>query len=183
MAKNVNLTVLELTLKAPTDDPSHRNRTPASPVSSSRASKDRERGRAIPCLPLSLYLACPERLDTTAIDALVNLYRISRFLCTTRWTRTRIAKMYAFAPNSLRPQLSRRRREPHHQRAAAEVSAEAQGYKLGRLLTMSVSGGPQQSFQQQIQLNFDARNSYNQMFTPDIVVNATVAATYLLLHK
>jgi uncharacterized protein YggE len=68
-------------------------------------------------------------------------------------------------------------------RAAAEMSAEAQGYKLGRLLTMSVGGTPQLNFQQQVQLNFDARNNYSSFFPPDVLVNATVTATYLLVKK
>ena len=68
-------------------------------------------------------------------------------------------------------------------RTTAELSATAQGYTLGRLLTMSVNGGPQQTFQQQVQLNFDARNNYSPMIAPEITVNATVNATYLLVTK
>jgi uncharacterized protein YggE len=68
-------------------------------------------------------------------------------------------------------------------RAAAEASADAQGYKLGRMLSMNVSGGPQNAFQQQAQLNFDPRSTYSQLFSPDVIVNATVSATYLLVKK
>lgn len=69
-------------------------------------------------------------------------------------------------------------------RAAAEASAEAMGYKLGRLLNMNVSGGPQNSgFQQPTQLNFDLRNSYSPIYVPEITINATVSASYLLLKK
>ena len=68
-------------------------------------------------------------------------------------------------------------------RAAAEMSADAQGYNLGRLLTINVSGGPQNTFQQQTQLNFDPRNNYSPMFAPDIMINATVSVTYLLVKK
>jgi uncharacterized protein YggE len=69
-------------------------------------------------------------------------------------------------------------------RATAEMAADTQGYKLGRLLNMNVGGGPQSNgFQQPQQLNFDARNSYVQMVAPEIVVNASVGATYLLVKK
>jgi hypothetical protein len=68
-------------------------------------------------------------------------------------------------------------------RAAAEVSADAQGYKLGRLLTMNVTGGPQQTFQQPTQIPFDARGGFTQLVAPEVLVNATVAVTYLLVRK
>ena len=68
-------------------------------------------------------------------------------------------------------------------RLTAEQSASTHGYTLGRLLTMNVGGGPQAVFQQQTQLNFDARNNYAPMFAPEILVNATVSATYLLVKK
>lgn len=69
-------------------------------------------------------------------------------------------------------------------RAAAEASADAMGYKLGRLLTMNVSGGPQNvGFQQPTQLNFDLRNSYSPIYVPEISVTATVSASYLLIKK
>jgi uncharacterized protein YggE len=66
---------------------------------------------------------------------------------------------------------------------AAVVAADALGYRLGRLLTLNVSGGPQNVFQQQTQLMFDPRNNYSPMYAPEIVVNATVSATYLLMKK
>ena len=69
-------------------------------------------------------------------------------------------------------------------RAAAEASADAAGYKLGRMLSMNVSGGPQNNgFQQQVQLNFDQRNNYSPVYVPDLMVNASVSATYLLVKK
>lgn len=69
-------------------------------------------------------------------------------------------------------------------RAAAEISATAQGYKLGSLLSTNVSGGPQtQPFQQQQQINFDSRNAYVQVMAPDVPVNAMVTITYLIQRK
>ena len=69
-------------------------------------------------------------------------------------------------------------------RATAEASADSQGYKLGRLLNMNVSGGPQNNgFSNSLQLNFDARNTYTQMSSPETQVNATVSVTYLLTRK
>lgn len=68
-------------------------------------------------------------------------------------------------------------------RLTAELSASTQGYKLGRLLSMNVNTGQQVNFPQQTPLNFEARNNYTPMFAPEIVVNATVSATYLLVKK
>lgn len=69
-------------------------------------------------------------------------------------------------------------------RAAADISATAQGYKLGALLTTNVGGGSQlQPFQQQQQINFDSRNSFVQVINPDVPVNATVTITYLVIRK
>ncbi|MCC6245126.1 MAG: SIMPL domain-containing protein [Gemmatimonadaceae bacterium] len=69
-------------------------------------------------------------------------------------------------------------------RASAEVSAESQGYKLGRLLTMNVSGGPAANpFAQQTQLMFDGRSGYSSVFPQETSVNATVSVTYLLVKK
>lgn len=68
--------------------------------------------------------------------------------------------------------------------SAAQISAAAQGYKLGSLLTMNLSGGPQNFGFQQPQLNFDSRNSsYTPLSAPEVVVNAVVTVTYLLVRK
>jgi uncharacterized protein YggE len=68
-------------------------------------------------------------------------------------------------------------------RASAQTAAAAQGYTLGRMLTMNLSGGPQQTFQQPINLNFDARNSFTQLSVQEVTVTATVGVTYLLVKK
>ncbi len=68
-------------------------------------------------------------------------------------------------------------------RAAADLSADAQGYTLGRMLTMTVTGGPQQGFQQPTQFNFEARGNYTPLVAPETMVNATVSVTYLLVRR
>ncbi len=68
-------------------------------------------------------------------------------------------------------------------RASAQTAAAAQGYTLGRMLTMNIGGGPQQTFQQPTSLNFDTRNGFVQVSVQEVSVTATVGVTYLLVKK
>ncbi|MGV3710908.1 MAG: SIMPL domain-containing protein [Gemmatimonas sp.] len=64
-------------------------------------------------------------------------------------------------------------------KVAAEQSAKALGYTLGSLLSVNVSGGQGQVYNNP-QINFDMRSSYGQAMIPEIAVSANVTATYLI---
>ncbi len=68
-------------------------------------------------------------------------------------------------------------------RASAQTAAAAQGYTLGRMLSMTLGGGPQQTFQPPINLSFDMRTGFTQLSVQEVSVTATVGVMYLLVKK